>query len=93
MVRFDDETTTMQVRAPFLERVDYGKKLPFKHTIIIFCAGAFLEAKAAEWGPCSLFHSNTAPMTMTQALHVTMYDFEGTANCNTGALLTAFLRF
>jgi hypothetical protein len=39
MVCFDDETTTMQVRAPFLECVDYGEQLPFMHRIILFGAG------------------------------------------------------
>jgi hypothetical protein len=48
MVRFDDETTTMQVRAPFLERVDYGEQLPLMHRIILFCAGAFPRGKG-DW--------------------------------------------
>jgi hypothetical protein len=49
MVRFDDETTTMQVRAPFLERVDYGEKLQFMHRIInIFYAGEFPRCKG-DW--------------------------------------------
>jgi hypothetical protein len=39
MVGFDDETPTMQVRAPFLECVDFGEKLPFIHRIILFGVG------------------------------------------------------
>jgi hypothetical protein len=39
------ETTTMQVRAPFLERVDNGEKLPFMHRLILFCAGEFPRGK------------------------------------------------
>jgi hypothetical protein len=48
MVCFDDETTTMQVRAPFLECVDYGEKLPFMHRIIIFGTGEFPRYKS-DW--------------------------------------------
>jgi hypothetical protein len=48
MVSFDDETTTMQLRAPFLELVDYGEQLPFMHRIIIFGAGEFPRCKG-DW--------------------------------------------
>jgi hypothetical protein len=48
MVGFDDETTTMQVREPFLERVDYGEQLPLMHRIILFGAGEFPRCKG-DW--------------------------------------------
>jgi hypothetical protein len=48
IVRFDDETTTMQVRAPFLEIIDYGEKLPFMHMTILFCAGELPRCKG-DW--------------------------------------------
>jgi hypothetical protein len=48
MVCFDDETTTMQVGAPFLECVDYGEKLPFMHRIILFGAGEVPRCKG-DW--------------------------------------------
>jgi hypothetical protein len=48
MVRFDEEKTTIQVRAPFIEHVDNGEQLPFMHRIIIFCAGEFLRNKG-DW--------------------------------------------
>jgi hypothetical protein len=48
MVRFDDETTTMQVRAPFVERVDNGEQLPLMHRIIFVCDGVFPRGKG-DW--------------------------------------------
>jgi hypothetical protein len=39
----DDETTTMQVRAPFLERVDNGEQLPFMHRILFSALESFVE--------------------------------------------------
>jgi hypothetical protein len=48
MVCFDDEKTTMQLRAPFVERVDYGEQLPFMHRIILFGAGEFPRCKG-DW--------------------------------------------
>jgi hypothetical protein len=93
MVCFDDESTTMHVRAPFLECVDDGEQLPFMHRIILSALESFLDAKATVWDPFSPSCSNTAPIPMSLASHVTMYDFEESANCNTGVLLTASLRF
>jgi hypothetical protein len=54
MVRFYDETTNMQVRALFPERVENGKQLPFMHRIILSALEGFLEAKATVSGPVSL---------------------------------------
>ena len=55
MVYFDDETATMQVREPFLERVYNGEQLPFMHRIIGFGAGEFPEVKGNWMGPMLSF--------------------------------------
>jgi hypothetical protein len=73
MVRFDDEKTTMQVRAPFLERVDYGEQLPFMHRIVHFCTGEFPRGKGDWMGSSLAFLLQTATIPMSLAPHVTMY--------------------
>jgi hypothetical protein len=67
MVRFDDETTNMQVRAPLLERVDNGKQLPFMHRIILFCAGGFPRGKC-DWigSSISLMYQDCADANFTR---------------------------
>jgi hypothetical protein len=45
---YDDEKTTMQVRAPFLDGVDNGEQLLFMHRIIRFGAEEFPRCKG-DW--------------------------------------------
>jgi hypothetical protein len=77
---------------PLLESVNDRKQLALVHRIIYFGSGELSKSKSNRVCSFFTFLPNKTPIITSLASHFTICGLEGSANCSTGAVLTAFLR-